>query len=84
MFLLKSSGDMNRYIDEDELRRFMIKEEVRMVYPLLAEAETGQITRKSLTDWLVRSSICAHPKIYHDNKGLKFCLGSNGFTPMTP
>jgi len=53
---------MNRYIDEDELRRFMIKEEVRMVYPLLAEAETGQITRKSLTDWLVRSSICAHLK----------------------
>lgn len=56
LFLLNSSVIMNRYIDEDELRRFMIKEEVRMVYPLLAEAETGQITRKSLTDWLVRST----------------------------
>lgn len=53
----KGSVIMNRYIDEDELQRFMIKEEVRMVYPLLAAAETGQITRKSLTDWLVWSSI---------------------------
>nr|KYP45591.1 Uncharacterized protein At5g12080 family [Cajanus cajan] len=54
------------YIDEDELRRFMIKEEVRMVYPLLAEAETGQITRKSLTDWLL--------KVYQERKALAHAL----------
>jgi len=62
------SVTMNRYIDEDELRRFMIKEEVRMVYPLLAEPETGQITRKSLTDWLVRSSTYAYLKYCQDNE----------------
>ncbi|BAT78018.1 hypothetical protein LR48_Vigan04g232200 [Vigna angularis] len=54
------------YIDEEELRRFMIKEEVRMVYPLLAEAETGQITRKSLTDWLL--------KVYQERKALAHAL----------
>ncbi|KAG4389250.1 hypothetical protein AAZX31_06G051200 [Glycine max] len=54
------------YIDEDELRRFMIKEEVRMVYPLLAEAETGQITRKSLTDWLL--------KVYQERRALAHAL----------
>jgi hypothetical protein len=46
---------MNRDIDENELRRFMIKEEVALVFPLLAEAETGLITRKSLANWVVRS-----------------------------
>lgn len=58
----------------------MIKEEVRMVYPLLAEAETGQITRKSLTNWLVRSSINVHLKICHDNEVLRFYLSSKDFT----
>lgn len=48
---------MNSHIVEDELRRFMIKEEVRLVFPLVVQAETGLITRKSLTDWVVRSSI---------------------------
>lgn len=64
---------MNRYIDEDELRRFMIKEEVRLVFPLLAEPETGQITRKSLTDWVVRSSMFIL-QICHRNEGLKLCF----------
>ncbi|XP_027354947.1 mechanosensitive ion channel protein 10 [Abrus precatorius] len=54
------------YIDEDELRRFMIKEEVRVVYPLLTEAETGQITRKSLTNWLL--------KVYQERKALAHAL----------
>jgi hypothetical protein len=45
---------MNRDIDENELRRFLIKEEVPLVFPLLAQAETGLITRKSLADWVVR------------------------------
>lgn len=54
------------YIDEDELRRFMIKEEVRMIYPLLAAAETGLITRKSLTDWLL--------KVYQERRALAHAL----------
>ncbi|KAJ1382289.1 Mechanosensitive ion channel MscS [Sesbania bispinosa] len=54
------------YIDEDELRRFMIKEEVRVVFPLLAQPDTGQITRKSLTDWLL--------KVYQERKALAHAL----------
>lgn len=66
---------MYRYIDEDELRRFMIKEEVRLVFPLLAQAETWQITRKSLTEWLVRSSSSMF------FKNLSLCLDRKGLTP---
>ncbi|XP_057432429.1 mechanosensitive ion channel protein 10-like [Lotus japonicus] len=54
------------YIDDDELRRFMIKEEVRYIYPLLAEAETGQITRKSLTAWVL--------KVYQERRALAHAL----------
>lgn len=59
---------MSRYIDEDDLLRFMIKEEVDLVFPLLAGGETGRIDRKDLTDWVVRqflfvlrsfSSVCS-------------------------
>ena len=45
---------MSRYIDEDNLLRFMIKEEVDLVFPLFEGAETGRIDRKALTDWVVR------------------------------
>jgi hypothetical protein len=45
---------MSRYIDEDDLMRFMIKEEVDLVFPLLEGGETGRIDRKDLTDWVVR------------------------------
>ncbi|VVB17125.1 unnamed protein product [Arabis nemorensis] len=42
-------------IDEDDLRRFMIKEEVDLVLPLIEGAETtGKITRKAFTDWVVQ------------------------------
>lgn len=44
---------MRRYIDELDLRRFMIKEEVDLVFPLIDVAETGQIDRKALTEWVV-------------------------------
>ncbi|KAL1337733.1 hypothetical protein AAHE18_10G159800 [Arachis hypogaea] len=54
------------YIDEYELRRFMIKEEVDLVYPQLAQAETGQITRKSLADWVL--------KVYQERKALAHAL----------
>lgn len=42
-----------RYIDEFDLRRFLIKEEVDMVFPMIDVAETGQIDRKTLTEWVV-------------------------------
>lgn len=43
-----------RFIEEEDLMRFMIKEEVDYVFPLFEGSETGRIDRKSLTDWVVR------------------------------
>lgn len=42
-----------RYIDEEDLLRFMIKEEVDLVFPLFEGAETGRIDKKALADWVV-------------------------------
>ncbi|KAL1199165.1 Mechanosensitive ion channel protein 10 [Cardamine amara subsp. amara] len=42
------------YIEEEDLRRFMIKEEVDLVFPLFDGAETGKITRKAFTEWVVK------------------------------
>lgn len=45
---------MVRYIDEEDLFRFMSKEEVENVLPLFEGAvETGKIKRKTLKNWLV-------------------------------
>lgn len=44
-----------RYIEEEDLLRFMIKEEVDLVFPLIEGWDKGQIDRKALTDWVVRS-----------------------------
>lgn len=41
------------YIEEDDMLRFMIKEEVELVLPLIEGAETGKITRKAFTEWVV-------------------------------
>lgn len=43
---------MDRYIDEEDLLRFMIKEEVDLVFPLFEVSENRQIDRKALTDWV--------------------------------
>ncbi|KEH35881.1 putative mechanosensitive ion channel MscS, LSM domain-containing protein [Medicago truncatula] len=53
-------------IDENELRRFMIKDEVPFVFPLLAQADTGLITKKSLADWVL--------KVYQERKALAHAL----------
>lgn len=45
---------MSRYIDEYDFLRFMIKEEVDLVFPLFEGADTGRIDRKALTYWVVR------------------------------
>ncbi|KAL5559510.1 hypothetical protein UlMin_035721 [Ulmus minor] len=55
-----------RYIDEDDLLRFMIKEEVLLVFPLFEGWETGKIDREALTDWVV--------KVYNARKSLAHAL----------
>ncbi|KAL2235985.1 mechanosensitive ion channel protein 10 [Sesamum indicum] len=55
-----------KYIDEYDLRRFMLKEEVELVMPMIDVAETGQIDRKALTDWVV--------KVYNGRKALAHAL----------
>lgn len=37
-----------------DLSRFLIKEEVEVVFPMIDVAETGQIDRKTLIEWVVR------------------------------
>ncbi|KAK6927238.1 Mechanosensitive ion channel MscS [Dillenia turbinata] len=58
--------DNDNYIEEEDLLRFMIKEEVDLVFPLLQGPETGKIDQKSLTDWVV--------KVYQDRKALAHAL----------
>lgn len=45
---------MIRYIEEEDLLRFMIKEEVDLVLPLFEGMENGRIEKKVLTNWVVR------------------------------
>ncbi|KAF7830428.1 mechanosensitive ion channel protein 10 [Senna tora] len=54
------------YIDEDDLLRFMIKEELDLVFPLFEGSETGRIDRKGLTNWVV--------KVYKERKILGHAL----------
>ncbi|KAL8498898.1 hypothetical protein ACS0TY_022026 [Phlomoides rotata] len=54
------------YIDGHDLRRFMLKEEVELVFPMIDVGETGQINRKTLTEWVV--------KVYKDRKALAHAL----------
>ncbi|XP_047328782.1 mechanosensitive ion channel protein 10-like [Impatiens glandulifera] len=45
----------SKVIDDEDLRRFMIKEEVEVVFPLMETSDAGQIDKKSLTDWVVKA-----------------------------
>ncbi|XWS17600.1 hypothetical protein CRYUN_Cryun33cG0080900 [Craigia yunnanensis] len=54
------------YIDEDDLLRFMIREEVDLVFPLFEGSSTGKIDRKSFTNWVI--------KVYKDLKTLVHAL----------
>ncbi|GMJ07590.1 mechanosensitive channel of small conductance-like 10 [Hibiscus trionum] len=62
----RHDGWHKSYIDEDDLLRFMIKEEVDLVFPLFEGSNTGRIDRKSFTNWMV--------KVYMDRKALAFSL----------
>ncbi|KAI9118295.1 hypothetical protein K1719_010627 [Acacia pycnantha] len=55
------------YIEEDDLQRFMIEEEVNLVFSLFDGAETGRIDRKALTSWVL--------KVYQERKALAHALG---------
>ncbi|KAI7728025.1 hypothetical protein M8C21_006092, partial [Ambrosia artemisiifolia] len=54
------------YIEDLDLRRFMIKEEVDVVFPLIDVADKGQVDRKTLTEWVV--------KVYNGRKALAHAL----------
>uniref|UniRef100_A0A0D3B7J4 Mechanosensitive ion channel protein Msy1/2-like transmembrane domain-containing protein n=1 Tax=Brassica oleracea var. oleracea TaxID=109376 RepID=A0A0D3B7J4_BRAOL len=54
------------YINEDDLLRFMIKEEVDLVLPLIEGTETGKITRKAFIEWVI--------KVYTSRKALGHSL----------
>ncbi|XP_028807020.1 mechanosensitive ion channel protein 10-like isoform X2 [Neltuma alba] len=54
------------YIDEDDLLRFMIKEEVDLIFPQFEGSETGRIDRKALTKWVVN--------VYQERKALAHAL----------
>ncbi|VFQ84734.1 unnamed protein product [Cuscuta campestris] len=56
----------SKYIDEYDLARFLIKEEVDMVLPMIDVAETGEVDKKTLTEWVV--------KVYKDRKMLSHAL----------
>ncbi|KAJ4708968.1 Mechanosensitive ion channel protein [Melia azedarach] len=56
----------SKYIEEDDLLRFMIKEEVELVFPLIEGWEKGQIDKKALTEWVV--------KVYKDRQALAHAL----------
>ncbi|KAE8735264.1 Mechanosensitive ion channel protein 10 [Hibiscus syriacus] len=61
-----NSNQNRSYIDEDDLLRFMIKEEVELVFPLFEGSNTGKIDRKSFTKWVT--------KVYKDRKTLEHAL----------
>lgn len=72
--LLYDFLNINRYIDEDDLLRFMIKEEVNLVFPLLEGSETGRIDRKALTNWVVMDFMFVHLKFFVSCRGSKLYL----------
>ncbi|XP_076898316.1 mechanosensitive ion channel protein 10-like isoform X1 [Bidens hawaiensis] len=54
------------YIEEEDLRRFMIKEEVDIVFPLIDVADKGKVDKKTLTEWVV--------KVHNGRKALAHAL----------
>ncbi|KAL6216844.1 hypothetical protein ACLB2K_010062 [Fragaria x ananassa] len=55
-----------KYIEEWDLLRFMIEEEVDLVWPLIDVAKTGQVDRKTLTEWVI--------KVFNGRKALAHSL----------
>ncbi|XP_074281855.1 mechanosensitive ion channel protein 10-like [Silene latifolia] len=57
------------YIERDDLRRFMIWEEVNLVYQFFDANEKGHIDLKAFCNWVVR--------VYKDRQALKHALNDN-------
>ncbi|KAL8497133.1 hypothetical protein ACS0TY_020713 [Phlomoides rotata] len=55
-----------KHIDVLDLSRFMIKEEVEVVFPMIDVAETGQIDRRTLIEWVLQ--------VYQSRKALAHAL----------
>ncbi|KAL9230490.1 hypothetical protein vseg_005832 [Gypsophila vaccaria] len=64
------NGDKNKsYIDRTDLNRFMIWEEVNIVYQFFEANEDGQIELKTFCKWVV--------KVYKDRQALQHALNDN-------
>lgn len=59
---------MCRYIDELDMSRFMISEEVEVVFPMIDLADTGQIDRKTLTEWVVSKTFFSILILYRESR----------------
>ncbi|CAN1147917.1 Mechanosensitive ion channel protein 10 [Linum perenne] len=44
----------SKYIEEEDLLRFMIKEEVDLFFPLIEGSESGKVDKKAFTEWVVK------------------------------
>ncbi|CAL1390039.1 unnamed protein product [Linum trigynum] len=55
-----------KYIEEEDLLRFMIKEEVDLFFPLIEGSESGRIDKKAFTEWVV--------KVYNGRRALAHAL----------
>ncbi|XP_031388139.1 mechanosensitive ion channel protein 10-like [Punica granatum] len=55
-----------KYFDEDDLLRFLIKEEVDLIFPLFEGWETGRIDLKSLRNWVI--------KVFDDRRAVAHAL----------
>ncbi|EPS64957.1 hypothetical protein M569_09822, partial [Genlisea aurea] len=54
------------YLDEHDFKRFLIREQVEIVFPMIDVGDTGKIDRKMLTEWVL--------KVYRDRKALAHAL----------
>ncbi|XP_062021190.1 mechanosensitive ion channel protein 10-like [Rosa rugosa] len=64
--IFRNVAEPSKYIHESDLLKFMTKEEVKLVWPLIDVAKTGQIGKNDLTDYVV--------KAYKDREALAYAL----------
>ncbi|XP_058106250.1 mechanosensitive ion channel protein 10-like [Magnolia sinica] len=55
-----------KYIEEDDLLKYLKKDEVRTIFPLFRGSETGKIRKSAFRDWVV--------KAYNERKALAHAL----------
>ncbi|GAB4854527.1 hypothetical protein Ancab_023107 [Ancistrocladus abbreviatus] len=67
--IFKNIKDSDSCIDKNDLRRFLIRQEVDLIYPQFEVNEKGQISLKAFSKWVV--------KVYKDRQALKHALNDN-------